>query len=117
MLKVLKLVSIDIAIRNPYTGDRLLLNLYRHKGYWYFGMGRERATMEKFRQLIPAGSNVVEIGGHIGFISQYFSMLVGETGNVVVFEPGSNNLPYTEANLKSKKKCQTGDKSSIRYVG
>jgi FkbM family methyltransferase len=102
VLKLLKFISRDITIHNPYTGDRLLLNLYRHKGYWYFGRSRERATMEKFRQLIPPGSNVVEIGGHIGFISQFFSMLVGEAGKVIVFEPGSNNLTYTEANLKSK---------------
>lgn len=106
VLKLLKFISRDITIQNPYTGDKLFLNLYRHKGYWYFGRSRERATMEKFRQLIPPGSNVVEIGGHIGFISQYFSMLVGEAGKVIVFEPGSNNLPYTEANVKSKKNIQ-----------
>jgi FkbM family methyltransferase len=102
-LKLLRLISRDITIHNPYTRDRLFLNLYHHKGYWYFGRSRERATMEKFRKLIPAGSVVVEIGGHIGYISQYFSMLVGEAGKVIVFEPGSNNLPYTEANLKSRK--------------
>lgn len=102
-LKIIKSLSRDINIRNPYTGDRLHLNLYRHKGYWFFGKGRERATMERFRQLISNGSVVVEIGGHIGFISQYFSELVGDSGRVVVFEPGTNNLPYMRSNTQSKR--------------
>lgn len=111
VLKALKFISRDIVIKNPYTGDSLQLNLYRHKGYWYFGKSRERATMKKFQQLIPVGANVVEIGGHIGFISQYFSFLVGEAGNVVVFEPGSNNLPYTLANTRSRKNIQLVEKA------
>lgn len=98
VLKSLKLISRDVTIKNAYTGDRLLLNLYRHKGYWYFGKSRERASMERFRKLIKEGWTVIEVGGHIGFISQYFSMLVGKSGKVIVFEPGSNNLPYTEVN-------------------
>ena len=99
-LKLLILISRDITIANPYTGDRLLVNMYRHKAYWYFGRSRERATMERFKSLISRGDTVVEIGGHIGFISQYFSLLVGNEGRVIVFEPGSNNLPYAEVNLR-----------------
>jgi FkbM family methyltransferase len=100
VLKVLKFLERDIAIENPYTNDRLQLNLYRHKSYWYFRKGREREIMEKFRQLIPVGSIVIEIGGHIGFITQYFSKLVGNSGKVIVFEPGLNNLHYIRENVK-----------------
>ena len=57
--------------------------------------------MCKFKNIIQPGDTVVEIGGHIGFISQYFSRLVGESGRVIVFELGSNNLPYTEKNPKN----------------
>lgn len=103
VLKALKLVSRDVTIKNAYTGDRLRLNLYRHKGYWYFGKSRERASMERFRGLIKQGWTVIEVGGHIGFITQYFSRLVGEEGKVIVFEPGSNNLPYTEVNTRFAK--------------
>lgn len=54
--------------------------------------------MMLFQKLISPGDTVIEIGGHIGFVSQYFSKLTGPTGKVIVFEPGSNNLPYIKKN-------------------
>jgi FkbM family methyltransferase len=100
ILKLLKFLQRDITIKNPYTKDDLFLNLYRHKNYWYFGKDRERATMIRFSQLVSIGSSVIEIGGHIGYISQYFSMLVGKAGSVTVFEPGSNNIRYISKNVE-----------------
>jgi FkbM family methyltransferase len=55
--------------------------------------------MKMFRDLIKTGDFVIEVGGHIGFISTFFASLVGQGGRVDVFEPGSNNLPYIRANL------------------
>ena len=101
-LKVLKLFSRDIKIKNPYTGDNLILNNYRHKGYWFYGKSRERETMEMFANRIKKGDVVFEVGGHIGFITQHFSKLVEKNGVVIVFEPGKNNLPYIEKNIFGK---------------
>lgn len=101
IIKLIKLFSRDICIKNAFTGYPFFLNLYHHKSYWYYGKARELATMKKFSSLVLNGSLVVEIGGHIGFVSQYFSSLVGKNGKVIVFEPGVNNLPYLKANLKS----------------
>lgn len=56
--------------------------------------------MTLFAQLIRSGGAVVEVGGHIGFVSVYFSSLVGALGRVIVFEPGANNLPYIRENIK-----------------
>lgn len=89
----------DIRIRNHHTGDRLRLHSFRHKGYWFHGRRRESATMELFKRLIQPGDRVVEVGGHIGYISQVFAGLVAEQGQVVVFEPGPNNLPYLRQNV------------------
>lgn len=97
-LRLLKATERDISLKNPWTGDMLTLNSFRHKGYWYFGKERETLTMKRFQEHIRSGATVLEIGGHIGFISQYFAKLVGPTGRVVVFEPGANNLPYIERN-------------------
>lgn len=88
----------DITIRNPHTRDRLRLHSFRHKGYWFHRRRREAATMALFARLVGPGDRVAEVGGHIGFITQYFAHLVGPTGSVVVFEPGPNNLPYLRAN-------------------
>lgn len=97
-LRILRAFARDTSIRNPWTGDELKLNTFIHKGYWFFGKAREEQTMLRFKEIIRPGNTVIEIGGHIGFITQYFAKLVGFDGKVIVFEPGSNNLPYIEAN-------------------
>lgn len=89
----------DIYIRHHYTGDKLFLHSYRHKGYWFHGKNRERETMLLFEKLIEPNNTIIEIGGHIGYISMYFAWLVGPNGHVHVFEPGPNNLPYLQRNL------------------
>ncbi len=92
----------DIRIRHHYTGERLLLHSFRHKGYWFHGRRREQATMKFFQQALRPGDTVVEVGGHIGYLTMLFAQLVGRTGRVVVFEPGRNNLPYLRANAKGQ---------------
>jgi FkbM family methyltransferase len=89
----------DIRIRHHYTGQRMLLHSYRHKGYWFHGRRREQSTMQFFQQVLRPGDTVIEVGGHIGYLTMLFARLVGEAGHVVVFEPGRNNLPYLCANV------------------
>lgn len=102
VLPVLKWLSRDIQIRHHFTGDRFRLHSYLHKGYWYHGRNRERRSLEICQQAIQPGDTVIEVGGHIGYLSLFFSQLVGNTGQVHVFEPGVNNLPYIEQNVRSQ---------------
>jgi FkbM family methyltransferase len=100
VLPVVRAAAFDFRARHPWVpGDRYRLNSYAHKGYWYAGRQRELRSMELFAQLIAPGDHVVEVGGHIGYISVYYMHLVGPQGAVTVFEPGSNNLPYIRPNL------------------
>jgi FkbM family methyltransferase len=55
--------------------------------------------MQFFQQALREGDTVVEVGGHIGYMTMFFSKLVGRAGRVIVFEPGGNNLPYIRANV------------------
>src|SRR5690349_12289207 len=87
----------DITLRHHWTGESVRLHSFRHKGYWYHGRRREEETMRLFSQLLKPGDSVIEVGGHIGYISLYFKALV-EHGDVFVFEPGANNLPYIRQN-------------------
>ncbi len=89
----------DITIRHHFTGDTVRLHSFRHKGYWFRGKRREWRTMELLPRIIRPADQVVEVGGHIGYVSLYFARLVGPRGHVWVFEPGENNLPYTHRNL------------------
>jgi FkbM family methyltransferase len=102
VLPVVKATAFDFSIHHQWTGDRLRLNSYRHKGYWYHGRTREEITMKAFSLLLKRGDTVVEAGGHIGYITLWFAKLVGAEGEVVVFEPGSNNLPYIRRNVSKK---------------
>jgi FkbM family methyltransferase len=100
VLPLLRATARDVSMRNPWIpGARLLLNSYRHKGYWYHRRNRERRTMELFTKLVQPGFQVVEVGAHIGYVTQYLAFLVGQSGSVVAFEPGENNLRYTRWNV------------------
>jgi len=35
----------DITIRHHWTGERITLHSFRHKGYWFHGRTRERDSM------------------------------------------------------------------------
>lgn len=101
-LPLLKKFSFDAKIKHHWVPNtKFKLNTFKHKGYWYHGKSREHETMMIFRDLIKENNVVVEVGGHIGYISIFFSHLVGDNGSVIVFEPGSNNLPYITDNIKN----------------
>ena len=92
----------DIKIRHHFTGDQIQLHSFRHKGYWFHGKRRESATIRLFEALIHPGQIVTDAGGNIGYMSLLFSRLVGESGQVHVFEPGSNNLKYLRRNVSDR---------------
>jgi len=103
VLPVLKYLEKDIMIKHHWTGDEILLNLYRHKGYWFHGRNREKLEMFAIKSLIKQGDIVAEVGGHIGYLSLWFlRCCYNAAGRVFVFEPGINNLPYLKENLKNK---------------
>lgn len=99
-LPLLKKFSFDTNIHHHWVPSaKFKLNTFKHKGYWYHGKSRELNTMILFKDLINENNVVVEVGGHIGYISIFFSHLVSSNGSVVVFEPGTNNLPYITDNI------------------
>jgi FkbM family methyltransferase len=107
----------DLTIRHHYTKGRLKLHSFRHRGYWYFGKRREHETMCLFKQIISDGDFVVDVGGHIGYMSLYFAQLVGSNGRVVVFEPGPNNLPYIRTNVKECSNVRLIEEAVTDFTG
>ena len=109
-LPLLEAFSFDFSIKHPWVkGARIKLNSFKHKGYWYHSKNREFQTMKLFEKLISPGNHIVEVGGHIGFISIFFAELAGKRGQVTVYEPGSNNKKYIEYNILNRnEKGQAG---------
>lgn len=100
VLPLMKRLSFDFTVGHHWLpGARVRLGLFEHKDYWYHGRERERETMEAFARLIPRGGTVIEVGGHIGYISMYLASLAGPRGRVIVFEPGPNNHKYLKRNI------------------
>lgn len=91
----------DIQIRHHYTQDKIKLHSFKHKGYWFHGKNREKETLELFKKIINEGDTIIEVGGHIGYLTIFFARLIKENGKVYVFEPGFNNLPYIKQNIKN----------------
>jgi FkbM family methyltransferase len=117
VLLLIKTLPFDIKIRNPYSGKHFTVNFYRHKGYWFYGKHREEDTARSLGSLVTSGNTVIEAGGHIGFLTHLYSHLVGPSGNVYVFEPGSNNLPYAKTNLKSLSNVTLLEKGCSDFSG
>lgn len=105
-----------ISIKHHYTKSRFVLDVFKHKGYWFHGKRREIKTMHLFEKLIQRNFLVIEVGGHIGYITNYFSFLL-ESGYVYVFEPGKNNLPYLKENIASCKNVKLIEKAVSDKIG
>lgn len=91
----------DIVVRHYLTGDRFHLHSFYHRSYWFHGKRREAETMRMFARCISPGDCVFDVGGHIGYVAQYFSSLVKPSGSVYVFEPAPNNLFYLKKNVEN----------------
>jgi FkbM family methyltransferase len=73
--------------------------------------------MELFARIIQRGQTVLEVGGHIGYVALYLGSLVGPAGQVWVFEPGPNNLPYTRRNLGGQRHIHLVEKGAGSDAG
>lgn len=62
---------------------------------------RKREELTSFKELIKRGDTVLEIGAHIGYVTQIFEELVGGDGKVFVAEPTEFSCRFL---LKNKRK-------------
>lgn len=90
----------DLTVRNHHTGDPFRVHAYLHRAYWLGSRQRTSETIRSLADFVSTGDTVIEVGAHIGYVSQVLARLVGGSGRVVAFEPGPNNLPYLCRNLR-----------------
>jgi len=91
----------NIVVKHHWTGDKVFLHSFRHKGYWFYGKARERDEMVALKRLVRPSDTVFDIGAHIGYTALFLASLAPD-GHIHSFEPGSNNLPYLRRNVASK---------------
>lgn len=56
--------------------------------------------IERFKP--KSGMMVFDVGAHVGSVSYFLSMMVGEKGRVYAFEPDDTNCKYLNINIKEK---------------
>ncbi|MEJ2557598.1 MAG: FkbM family methyltransferase [Anaerolineae bacterium] len=70
----------------------LMAGLKRRGGFGFLPLKKALTREHTFlKSLDFKGETVYDVGGHIGLISMFFARAVGETGNVITFEPNPSN--------------------------
>jgi FkbM family methyltransferase len=84
-------------MRGPLRGYHWIAGSGPHS-YW-LGF-YEHPTQKFFIKTVRPGWVVYDLGAHVGFYSLLGSVLVGEGGCVVAFEPNPRNLHYLKQHIK-----------------
>ena len=104
-LPLLRRIDRPITMTNPFSDLPFHLLSYTHKGYWFYGRHRETVTMQRLAQMTRRSDTVFEVGGHIGYLTQFFARQVSHRGQVHVFEPGQQNQQFLRKNIARCMQC------------
>ena len=110
-------LDFELRFRHDITRRHITLMSWLHKGYWYYGSLREKEEIERFKELIPKGGFVLEVGGHVGYVTQVYEYLVGNEGTVIVAEPTPRSRYFLRKNVLSSTKIlpvAVSDKTGVK---
>lgn len=102
LFPILRHLDFEIKWKHDITKRPFYLKFWSHKGYWFYGKDREPEEIYRFKDLICDGDSVLEIGAHIGYLTQYFEALVGDRGAVMAIEPTPSSRHILNKNINSK---------------
>lgn len=101
-LPIFKLINLgDLTLNHHHVNGTFMLHSFKHKGYWFHGARRESSLINVTKKYLQPDMTVVEVGGHIGYLTMLYADAVGKNGRVKVFEPGTENLKYVIQNCKA----------------
>jgi FkbM family methyltransferase len=90
------LTTIEVA-GGALAGRSLSLNLQEEKDYW---LGTYEPDLQQaITELVKPGMVAYDVGANIGYITLLLAQAVGETGQVISFEPLPDNVERLLANL------------------
>jgi len=115
-IPILKLFNFRFKWKHDITKRPFYLESYNHKSYWYFGKDNiEPFEIDTFYKLIKKGDKVLEVGTHIGYMTQIFEEIIGDDGQVVVVEPTPESNYYLKKNVLPT--TQVISKAASNYCG
>jgi FkbM family methyltransferase len=90
----------DVFLRHPVTRDRLFLNLYLHRGYWFQRTKLEDSETTLISEVLSGAEGlIVDVGANIGFLSLIYRAIAPEA-QVIAIEPSPKNLSYLYINVE-----------------
>ncbi|MEO1641514.1 MAG: FkbM family methyltransferase [Pseudomonadota bacterium] len=113
---LLRRFDMALTIANPVAGVPFKLRSVSHRRYYTYRK-RSAVSVMQMCSLIRRGDTVLEVGGHIGCLSQFFARQVGPTGQVHVFEPGRAQQRLLRDNLAQHPQCAHVDAAVANRVG
>ena len=84
--------------KHDVTKRKLLIKFWTHKGYWFYGKNRDIDEIKYLFNLVKKGDCVLEVGAHVGYLTQIFENIVGVEGSVYAIEPTPKNREFLEEN-------------------
>lgn len=99
--------TIDVMLKRHEWPEEFLIDGHRlsmppqfRASFAVFKGKREAPTRQLFRDEIPRGSTVIDVGANIGMHTVTFARCVGPEGEVFAFEPGPDNLTLLRRNIE-----------------
>ena len=114
-ISLLKPFNFTFKWKHDITNRPFLLKFFDHKAYWFYGKEKYRSEIDNFYQLIQKGDKVLEVGTHIGYVTQIFEEIVGNSGQVLAVEPTSESINYLKKNVLPNTKIIC--KAASNYIG
>jgi FkbM family methyltransferase len=96
-LQLIPATTIMPILQGKLKGKKWIIKSGQH-GAWLGSYEYEKQLV--FQQIIKQGSIVYDLGSHSGFYTMLASVLVGNQGKVVAFEPHPRNLHYLKQHLQ-----------------
>jgi len=90
---ILKTDFVELDGHKMFLDPRDILSLSTRKSY-------EEFETKLVKKIIKEGDVVIDIGGNIGYFTLIFAKLVGENGQVFVFEPEPNSYKILKKNVE-----------------
>jgi FkbM family methyltransferase len=95
-------VNTSTILSRPFFGYRLFIEVARTDTHQLLYLEGARFILERriISELLRAGDIVADVGANIGYYALMFSRLIGQSGEVICFEPEPDNLRELYRNLQ-----------------
>ena len=98
LFPILSRFDFTLTWKHDVTKRKLRIKFWTHKGYWFYGRNRDIDEIKYLFNLIKDGDCVLEVGAHVGYLTQIFENIVGVKGSVYAIEPTPKNREFLEGN-------------------